>query len=318
MPLPLTLTWTPSHPERTKAQSTWTETDWEIHLADTIAGALHPQDSAPVLQVYHCNSEDIHAALMPLGTWHWRDDNALFHCSLIKRAQRLRFRQYTQTRDMQRIYANQPTHWSRYNPSLMAMLTKVKGSSPRRRGHRTKHMFDWMAHAQNLSKGSPLHRREELATCSFCGMPETQQHINVACTHPPLAELRRTHQRHIDEFFLTYRHHHLPSNQRWIVPLLEYMEENIWSNTERRGENIWNGRWATGDIKALIPLPPSAKALLTDFKAAMHWMKRLTLLLQRAQTALYSARHIELMFKAAKARRDRYMALRRRTHINPL
>jgi hypothetical protein len=45
----------------------------------------------------------------------------------------------------------------------------------------------------------------------------------------------------------------------------------------------------------------------------MQWMKRLTQLLQRSQTALYSARHIELMSKEAKARRDRYLALRRRT-----
>jgi hypothetical protein len=46
--------------------------------------------------------------------------------SLVRRAQRHKFLQYTQKRDMTRIYANEPTRWTRYNPSLMEMLTKVK------------------------------------------------------------------------------------------------------------------------------------------------------------------------------------------------
>lgn len=33
-PLPLTLTWTASHPEQKKVQSTWTESDWGIHMVE--------------------------------------------------------------------------------------------------------------------------------------------------------------------------------------------------------------------------------------------------------------------------------------------
>jgi hypothetical protein len=157
--LPVTLTWTPSHPERKKLQSTWTESDWGIHMADAIAGPslLTP---VPGLHVYQCDSEDVHAAIMLPGTWHWKENARLFHGSLAKRAQRHSFLQYTQKRDIKRIYANEPTRWSRYNPSLMAMLTRVKHSTPRQRGRRIKNLFDWMAHASNISKGSPAHRKD--------------------------------------------------------------------------------------------------------------------------------------------------------------
>jgi hypothetical protein len=83
----------------------------------------------------------------------------------------------------------------------MAKLTRTKKLTPRQRGRRTKHVFDWMAHAHNLSKGAPRHLRGEQWRCALCGLPETQQHVNVACTHPPLVELRKTHRRHIDNFF---------------------------------------------------------------------------------------------------------------------
>jgi hypothetical protein len=60
-----------------------------------------------------------------------------------------------------------------------------------------------MAHARNLSKGSPIHRREEQSRYTFCGLPETQQSINIACTHRLLAGVRKMHRRYVDDFFQT-------------------------------------------------------------------------------------------------------------------
>lgn len=57
---PLSLTWTASHPKRTKSQSEWTSQDWGIHLADTIAGAVDIGVGACDINV--CDSEDIFAA----------------------------------------------------------------------------------------------------------------------------------------------------------------------------------------------------------------------------------------------------------------
>ncbi len=48
---------------------------------------------------------------------------------------------------MKRIYANELTSWMRYNCSFMANLTKLKLTTPRQRGRRTKHLFDgWPMH----------------------------------------------------------------------------------------------------------------------------------------------------------------------------
>jgi hypothetical protein len=81
-------------------------------------------------------------------------------------------------------------------------LTKTKNKSPHHLGRRSKHLFDWMAHAANLSKGATPYTRISASVCKFCEVPETQQHINVACTHPPHVETRSTFRRAIDEFFL--------------------------------------------------------------------------------------------------------------------
>jgi hypothetical protein len=40
-------------------------------MADAIAGQSHLESTAG-LMVYHFFSEDVHAALVPPGTWHWR------------------------------------------------------------------------------------------------------------------------------------------------------------------------------------------------------------------------------------------------------
>jgi hypothetical protein len=105
--------------------------------------------------------------------------------SIAKRAQRSQFLQYTQKRDMKRTYAMAAVQCLPYGQAYRCKEVQ--------RGRRTKHLFDWMAHAGNLSIGTPAHRRKELSLCSFCAQPETQQHINVACSHPPLTEVRRSY-----------------------------------------------------------------------------------------------------------------------------
>ncbi len=139
-----------------------------------------------------------------------------------------------------------------------------------------------------------------------------QQHINVACSHPPLVELRHTHRRHVEMFFQTYRHQNLPIGQRWLVPIFEYVEDHLWSDTELGGD-IWNWRWSTKLLEDLLQISPTHKIAPADLKASLNcWLRRLTLLLQQAQRALYSAHNLELMFKEAKIRRDRITALKQR------
>jgi hypothetical protein len=152
-----------------------------------------------------------------------------------------------------------------------------------------------------------------MSRCPLCGLPETQQHINVACLHPPLTEIRCTHRRSIDEFFQMYRHQHFPPGQRWIAPVMDYVEDHIWANSTLDGD-IWNGRWLPSTFEDLIPTPPDFHLPTTDVQMALTWLRRLTGLLQRAQQEIFRARHIELMSKEAKALRERITKLRKRHH----
>jgi hypothetical protein len=147
------------HPERTKSQSKWTANDWGIHQANLIAGAFEASLDDPTLRIFQCNSGDLHAAVTPPGIWQSQLDGSPFHSSLKSWAQYHQHRQYTKKRDMKRIYANAPTRWTKYSAPLMATLTKSKNRSPRNVGRPTK-LYDWMAHATNLAKGSLPQNRD--------------------------------------------------------------------------------------------------------------------------------------------------------------
>lgn len=312
---PSTLSWTASHPERSKPQLDWNDNDWGIHMADAIAGSSDCATTAGDLTVLHCNAEDLYAALTPQGTWQWMDGTTIFHGSLRQRALHYHFGQYTKKRDMKHIYANEPIRWSKYSIPLLATLTKTSHKSPRQIGRRSKHIFDWMAHGTNLAKGATPYTRISKSLCQFCGEPETQQHINAACTHPPLVETRRSFRRQIDEFFLCCRHQHFPPADRWILPFLDHMEANVWNDNVASGD-LWNGRWSIDLIHSLLEdsadtcIPP--KALTRSLK----WLQTLTGLLQRTQRAIHATRRAELSSLEASQRHATVVALRRRRTTN--
>jgi hypothetical protein len=134
------------------------------------------------------------------------------------------------------------------------------------------------------------------SACHFCGEVETQQHINVACQHPPLVEIRMLHRHRIEEFYMNYRHQHILPLHRWVIPLLDYMEDHLWSNTAEGGD-VWNGRWTPHILSTLLKEDSHLLINQPDFKGALQWLQGLTLLLQNAQRALYGVRHTELLSK---------------------
>lgn len=133
-------------------------------------------------------------------------------------------------------FANIFTKGLAYSKFIQLVHRVIKLTTTRQKRRRTKHLFDWMAHAHNLSKGASMHLREGQLRWDFCGLPKTQQHINVACKHPVLAEVRRMHWRHINEFLQCYWHQHLSSGKRWIALLLDCIKDHLWSDTEVSGD----------------------------------------------------------------------------------
>ena len=124
-------------------------------------------------------------------------------------------------------------------------------------------------------------------------------------------------RRRIDEFFLGYRHQHLPSNSRWVIPLLDYMEEYLWSDTEAGGD-IWNGRWTRDLLSSLLGDAALRKEEPRAFKQALQWLQKLTGVLQTAQRSLYRVRHLERQSQEAKLRRVATVASwkKRKTHVS--
>jgi hypothetical protein len=123
----------------------------------------------------------------------------------------------------------------------MDTLTRTKRASPRQQGCLIKHILGWMAHASNLAKGSSPHIRHDRSLCPFCNEPETQYHINDSCTHPPVVEMQQTLKRQIMNFFQSYRHQSLPQHQRWMILLIDYVQDTLGLTPSQEGTSGMGG-----------------------------------------------------------------------------
>jgi hypothetical protein len=109
---------------------------------------------------------------------------------------------------------------------------------------------------------------------------------------------------------MCYRHQHLPQQDRWITPLLDHMETNIWKNTSG---DLWNDRWTEELLSSLLQDSGACVLAQREYKKTLSWLQTLTDLLQSTQRALYAMRRIELLSSLeAKTRRDTVVALRQR------
>jgi hypothetical protein len=109
---------------------------------------------------------------------------------------------------------------------------------------------------------------------------------------------------------MSYRHQHLPLPHRWVIPLVDYIEDHLWSNTQEGGD-VWNGRWTPLLLSTHLAEDGRTPVQPPEFKGAIKWLQRLTLLLQDAQRALYGVRHIELLSERRAATAATVIAHRR-------
>ena len=87
-----------------------------------------------------------------------------------------------------------------------------------------------------------------------------------------------------------------------MIPLLDHMEQHLWSDTEAGGD-VWNGRWTSDLLSSLLGEAAPTCVDPRSFRKALRWIQQLTGLLQTTQRALYRVRHLELASKEAKTRR---------------
>ncbi len=100
----------------------------------------------------------------------------------------------------------------------------------------------------------------------------------------------------------------------------------MWEDTERAGD-LWNGRWTRHTLEDILLEHSDSQIPLAEYTRALDWLTQLTLLLQRAQTALYSIRrqilrqitnqhsHITLRRPRRKAQGPRMQTLFTAWHI---
>ena len=153
--------------------------------------------------------------------------------------------------------------------------------------------------------------------CTFCNAPETQYHINIACTivlwlkcEDPCAGRLINSSKHIAINQPT------PHNSRWTIPLLDYIgiEDHVWMDSEAR-EDIWNGMWTRQLLQQLLLNSQDSFVSPQDYKATLAWLQRITAILQHAQRALYRILRVELLSKDLKTRSKQVISLRRKRHI---
>jgi hypothetical protein len=121
----------------------------------------------------------------------------------------------------------------------------------------------------------------------------------------------QTMKREIMHFFQNFRHQHLPPQHRWIIPLVDYIEDTMWNDSVEGGD-IWNGRWTQRLLLDLMPDSETYPITPKAFKGGIKWLQQITAILQRTQKILYTTRRAELLSKELKARSDSVIALRRK------
>jgi hypothetical protein len=114
---------------------------------------------------------------------------------------------------------------------------------------------------------------------------------------------------------MSLRHQYLPPNQRWVLPLIHYMEDHLWTDSVLGGD-IWNERWTRDVIHELLPASSTALISHRDTKTALTWLQQLTGILQKGQRQLYGIRRVELLSKEAREKYDAALSLRKKRVIN--
>lgn len=93
---------------------------------------------------------------------------------------------------------------------------------------------------------------------------------------------------------MCYKHHNIPTEQRWVAPIIDHMETHLWDDNEQGGD-IWNGRCYASTLDKLTAEASTFLIPLQTYLLAFSWIQKLPGIFQWAQHAIYKVRHIELL-----------------------
>jgi hypothetical protein len=255
--------WIRSHPEKDPERyQNPSELDKGIFMADILADSANapikslgstrlPAVITETLSLTHIMDE-----IIPMYEWHLRsanDHNLPVLDDPMAYQHRAQLRQMTAKRDE----ANSTNRWSSTALAFTAAVHPPKNRSYWAAARRAVIVFDWMGHGRNRAKLPSLNptQRDHERKCRQCGRVDSQQHIMLECTYPPLNAIRcsaRTSQALIAAR-LRQRHPH--RKHRQLRHFIQSFTTQCWRLDNPDLSRLWLGTWTSDTLTTLLHQP---------------------------------------------------------------
>ena len=268
-----------AHPERDADRTANPSVlDRAIFLADAVAGKSTTKLGRTYINhiPHTLILEDVFEELIPENTWHLRNasNTDIPVLDLPWRYQHeYQLHRYLSTRDA--YSTGTSSTWSSTSidfASVVHPLPKKHAKSFWHAARRTLMLYDWMGHSHNQMKRSktPL---LELATCSYCGKHDNQEHIMLECSHPLLQPIRDNARQAQYKIAHDLR---LKYSSRLTRYFIEQLTHASWTMTPTQTRRIWLGMWSQDTLQSLLPTEQTlANSMSTSDRYTYHTIVRL-------------------------------------------
>ena len=248
------------HPERQKADSTWTIQDRGIYLADQLARspvmASLPVDEYPASEVL-----DTVTRWVP---WLWQQNGITILNSIQNIISKKRGQLYLQHRDINRSSRNLPSKWAQVKLSVMASHWKQRKQNLVSSALATKIAFDWVAHSANRNKGTTIDPDVDADSCKLCGSIDDAQHWMLHCSHHSMATLRVNWISKLHKMILGFK----PTAILFASLLRDIAIEDF------SGWRVLSGAWNQRTSEQLFMVIPSLREYVTGPDTDIQYLKR--------------------------------------------
>ena len=182
--------WTRSHPERRLALediAQWSDKDKGIYAADAAAGAEFDElnrSGLPVCTFLELALSELVDALIPEGSWHWREDNSsgrILTTRINNHCQHVLLDNYCVMRDRYRSKRNQAPKWGAVVPILVRTSLTYWG----RKKQCLRAWDKSFTNGYNRAKSNHVDPK-----CSQCGQEDSVFHMCLRCPHRELRDIR--------------------------------------------------------------------------------------------------------------------------------
>ena len=248
--------WVKSHPEHRKTNnSSWSNQDWGIFLADMLAEANYSHVADLKGGFYRTSLAAIMQDLLIPGTWYWSShaNSTPTTQSLVQLHSQKRVNDYLQQRDKYRKAADETAQarWEGTSLALASKCWKTYAKSFIQQNIALRHILDKYWNGRNRSKGLRGPAREEALKCTICGGEDSQRHLLLECRHEDLDDIRLHARENLlieleilrEDMFLTEELHQ---------SVAQFIYEQAFNTNYPDLDRLWLGTWNCNVLKDAI------------------------------------------------------------------